>query len=67
MSAIPTCLQLQPIDGAAKDGNYCLLFAGRDFALGRWRHGAWRFGNGRPLPFEPESYQPRRVPEPAHG
>lgn len=63
MSAVPTTLHLQPIDDGARDGRPQLVFGGGDFALGYWRRDAWVFGNGNPLPFEPDQYRPRANPE----
>ena len=59
-SALPEVLlrELRPIDAAAFDGGYKLVFSGTGFSLARWDGGRWAYVSGRALDFEPVSYRP---------
>lgn len=49
----------RPIDAAARDGRYQLVFEkDNQFALVRWIDGGWRFANGAAPSFEPTHYRP---------
>lgn len=54
---IPDCIDLQPIDEAARDGGFRLVFGGTIFALVRWTKAqGWVFSSGVPLEFAPTHY-----------
>ncbi len=47
-----------PIDDAARNGGYQFVAGDSYFAIARWDGEAWRFPNGRELPFTVLSYRP---------
>lgn len=53
---------LVPIDDRARDGGFKLIGDGEHFAVARWKDGAWEFGSGRPLDFEPTGYAEGKRP-----
>ena len=53
----PALPGLAPIDAAARQGRFQLVFGGdAEFACARWDGAGWVFSSGHPLHFEPESY-----------
>ena len=53
-------LGVVPIDEAAQNGRYQLVFAGGRFALVRWNHERWLFPSGQPWPLTPSHYRPHK-------
>jgi len=58
-------LGVVPIDEAAQDGSYQLVFAEGRFALVRWATERWVFPSGRAWPLSPSHYRPQK--DPAHA
>ena len=53
---------LIPIDAAARNGCYQLVFGGdAQFACVRWNGECWVFSSNHPLDFMPERYAPSLV------
>lgn len=55
---MPDAIQTVPIDEAARNGRFHLLFGGGEFAVARWADDRWIFSNGVELHFNPTAYRP---------
>lgn len=53
-------IEAVPIDDAARDGRFQLVFAEGRYALVRFVAEHWVFSSGVPLPDLPTHYQPRK-------
>lgn len=56
----PASIEAVPIDDAARDGRFQLVFAKDRYALVRFVSETWVFSSGVPLPDQPTHYQPRK-------
>lgn len=57
---IPAAIDLQPIDGGARDGRFQLVFQDGLFALVRWADGHWWWSSGLRSVLEPTHYHAAR-------
>lgn len=63
-----TSFNLRPIDDAARDGRFHLLFGGPGYyACARWSDSGWVFSSGIPLDFVPDQYHAHTATENRHG
>lgn len=53
-------LEAVPIDDAARNGRYQLVFSANRYALVRWVCEQWVFPSGNPFPEQPTHYQHRK-------
>lgn len=56
----PAPIEVVPIDDAARDGRFQLVFAGGRYALVRFAAEHWLFSSGVPFPEQPTLYHPRK-------
>lgn len=57
---IPAGIDLQPIDDAARNGRYQLIFQGGLFAVVRWADDCWCFSSGERSALDPTHYHAAR-------
>ena len=63
-----TSFNLRPIDDAARDGSFQLVFGGAGYyACARWSETGWVFSSGMPLGFVPDQYHARAAVEVSHA
>lgn len=56
--AVAERLGVVPIDEAAHDGRYQLVFCDGHYAIVRWFEDRWLFPSGQPWPSTPTHYRP---------
>lgn len=56
----PALIEAVPIDDAARDGRFQLVFSKDRYALVRFVSECWVFSSGVPLLDQPSHYQPRK-------
>ncbi|MBT0667047.1 hypothetical protein HT136_01525 [Novosphingobium profundi] len=56
----PVSIEALPIDDAARDGRFQLVFVEGRYALVRFVAEHWVFSSGVPFPGHPTHYQPRK-------
>lgn len=56
----PASIEAVPIDDAARDGRFQLVFADGRCALVRFAGEHWVFSSGIPFPDQPTLYHPRK-------